>query len=308
LPGEVAAVSLAVDGPWENNPDYRAPAVGSPALGSGAAFEPKGWRHHRTVSAGTGVVELELPMDVVAAARPDLGDLRLVRAGKQVPFVADRQALRRRFPISLIAEPPSPKSRVTRWRLEMPSSGAPLASIAIDTAQEAFARGVRWVEVLETRDGTRWTNVLAAGDWKRVPGAKPKPLELVPSGRPSGKLGWIEVDDGDNPPLPGLSATAEYTTRRLFFVPGEAGAIDLHYGNPDAEPPRYDLSLLADRLDASSRTVATLGPAQERRPGWGETIASGKGVQVVFWTVLGGVVLALLAVIRRLLPAPPAGG
>jgi len=93
----------------------------------------------------------------------------------------------------------------------------------------------------------------------------------------------------------------------LFFLAGGAEPMELHYGNPDATPPRYDLALLADRLNASSRIVAALGPAEERRPGWGETVATGTGLQIVFWVVLAGVVAVLFGVIRRMLPAPPAG-
>lgn len=307
LPAEVTAESLVVPGPWSTNPSYQEPALGSEALGLGAAFDAKGWRHHRTLAVEAGAVELELPLDIVAATRPDLGDLRLVRDGRQVPYVTDRQTLRRGFPMTLAAEPPRPKSRVSVWRVDMPSSGVPVALLRLDTRQAAFARWVRWVEVVQTREGSRWTNLLASAEWKRVPGSEPLPLELTPTARLSGSTSWLEIEDGDNPPLTISTASAEFTTRRIYFLSGGSGSIELHYGNPDAQPPRYDLSLLADRLNASSRTAATLGPAQERRPGWGEVVVSGTGMKIVFWTVLGGVVLALLMVIRRLLPAPPGG-
>ena len=119
---------------------------------------------------------------------------------------------------------------------------------------------------------------------------------------------WIEIDDGDNPPLPTLAWSAEYTTRRIYFFGGGPGTIELFYDHPDAVAPRYDLSLLADRLNASTRTVATLGPVMEQPRGWGETVVSGTGMKVLFWAVLVGVVGALLAIIRRLLPAPQGHG
>jgi len=307
LPAEVAAEPLVVTGPWSPNPTYEEPTVGSETLGLGAAFEAKGWRRHRALVVEAGAVELELPEDVVAASRSDLGDLRLVRDGRQVPYVTDRQTLRRNLPVTVTAEAARPKSRVSVWRVEASSSSVPVAMLRVDTTQAAFARWVRWFEVVERRDGGRWTNVLAFAEWKRVPGSALRPLELTPGTRLNGKTSWIEVDDGDNPPLAILTVVAEYTTRRIYFLAGGAGVIELFYGNPDAEPPRYDLSLLADRLNASSRSAATLGPAQEQRRGWGEAAVSGTGMQIVFWTVLGGVVIALLAVIRRMLPAPPGG-
>jgi hypothetical protein len=308
LPAEVSAESLKVAGTWAANPAYREPAVGSDALGLGAAFEAKGWRRHRAVTVGAGTAEIELPVDVVAASRPDLGDLRLVRDGRQVPYVADRQTLRRKLEVNVQAEAVPPKSRVSLWRLELDAAGVPLAVLRMDTSQTALARWARWYEVVESREGTRWTNVLAQQEWRRVPGASLQPLELTPGNRLSGRVSWIEIDDGDNPPLPTLAWSAEYTTRRIYFFGGGVGTIELFYDHPDAVMPRYDLSLLADRLNASSRTVATLGPVLEQARGWGETVVSGTGMKVLFWAVLVGVVVALLAIIRRLLPAPPVHG
>lgn len=308
LPADATGEVLKVAAAWAPNPAYQEPAVGSDALGQGAAFDPKGWRRHRAVTVGAGAVEIELPVDVMAASRPDLGDLRLVREGRQVPYVADRQTLRRTLAVSVRAEAPRPKSRVSVWRMEMSEPRVPLAVLRVDTPQTALARGVRWYEVIKARDGARWTNVLAEAEWKRVPGAPAQPLELTPANRLNGRDSWIEIDDGDNPPLPTLTWSAEYLTRRIYFLGGGAGAIELYYDHPDARSPEYDLALLADRLNASSRTMATLGPATERHPGWGETVVSGWGVQVVFWVVLVGVVVALLVIIRRLLPAPQVHG
>jgi hypothetical protein len=308
LPAEVSAEMLKVDGAWVANPEYREPSVGAEALGLGAVFEAKGWRRHRAVTVGAGAAEIEMPVDVVSAARPDLGDLRLVRDGRQVPYVADRQTLRRKLEVNVQAEEVPAKSRVSLWRLELDAPGVPLAVLRVDTPQTALARWVRWYEVVESRDGDRWTNVLAYQEWRRVPGAALRPLELTPGNRLSGRVSWIEIDDGDNPPLPALAWSAEYTTRRIYFLSGGAGAIELFYDHPEAVVPRYDLSLLADRLDASTRTVATLGPVLERDRGWGEAVVSGKGMMVLFWAVLAGVVVALLVIIRRLLPAPPVHG
>ncbi len=307
LPADITPEAIVAAGPWSATPGYREPAVGPDALGRGAAFEPKGWRHHRALTAPTGTAELELPGDVLAASRDDLADIRIVQSGRQVAYVADRQTLRRALPLTTTAEPARPKSRASAWRLVSAAPGVPMAVVRIDTPQTAFARSARWLEVVETRDGTRLTNVLARAEWLRGPGTPPRPLELVPGSRPAGTTTWIEIDDGDNPPLPSLTAKAEYTTRRLHFLAAGSERMELHYGNPEATAPRYDLALLADRLNASSRTTATLGPAEERRPGWGETVVSGTAMQAVFWGVLAGVVIALFAVIRRLLPAPPGG-
>jgi hypothetical protein len=255
-----------------------------------------------------GTAELELPADVLSMSRPDLADLRISRGGSQVPYVAGGELLHRTLAVNLTAEPHARASHVSAWRLETPEPGLPIAAVRIDTTQPTFERSVRWLEVLETRDGSRVTNQLAGAEWKRLPGPASRPLELVPGSRPAGRTTWIEIDDGDNPSLPALTATAEYLTRRVRFLASDGAPMELHYGNPEATAPRYDLALLADRLNASTRTVAKLGPASERRPGLGEAAMTGTGLRIVFWGVLGGVVIVLLAVIRRLLPEPPANG
>lgn len=306
LPQDVAPVELVAPAAWTANPAYREAGVGPDFLGIGAPFAPKGWRHARRLSAAAGSAELELPADVVAAARPDLGDLRIVRSGRQVPYVVDRQRLVRALPVAVNAEPRRDGSRRSAWRLET-QKGVAAAVLRLDTPQAAFSRGVRWVEMAEGRDGARWTNVLASAEWTRVPGAAAKPLALVPSAAPRGGTSWVEVEDGDNPPLPALTAAAEYATARLLFLSPGGDALELHYGNPEAVAPRYDLAVLADRLNASTRSAATLGPAEAARREWDDMLGSGPVVQVVFWAVLAGVVGVLFVVIRRTLPAPPDG-
>jgi hypothetical protein len=308
LPAELGVITVVAREPWTANPGYREPGVGHASLGVGAVFEPKGWRHHRTLRVGgAGTVELELPPDVIAASRSDLGDLRIVRDGRHVPYVIDPQGLWRRLPLTVSVEPVGAKSRRSLLRLDSAGSHAPAAVVRLDTPQAAFVRLVRWFEVRQTRDGRRWTNELAAAEWRRVPGAVVQPLQLIPGRRPEGGTTWVEIDDGDNPPLPGLTAQAEYETRRLLFLSIDDGAMELHYGNPDAAPPRYDLALLADRLNASSRTAASLGPDAVRGSIWGEAVVSGPALQIVFWAVLGVVVVVLFAVIRRMLPEAPGG-
>ena len=103
---------------------------------------------------------------------------------------------------------------------------------------------------------------------------------------------------------PDAVATAEFETRRIHFLSGGPGPLELFYGNPDAASPRYDLALLADRLNASSRSLATLGSAGDRSSRWDDTGLPTLATQILFWGVLVVVVGALFAVIRRLLPAP----
>ncbi len=306
LPRTVEPTLLTVAAALSPNPAYREPAVGPEAMGLGAAFNPKGWHRHQSVAAAAGLAELELSPEIMAHARPDLADVRLVRDGRQVPYVWDRQPLGRAVKPGISEVTHRTGSRVTLWRLEFTEPGLPLHRLRLGTHQTSFVRPIRWIEVVTARDGERWTNVLAAAEWRRGPGEPEHDLELVPDRRPTGAVSWIEIDNGDNPPLVPDRITAETVTRRLLFLSATAGTLELHFDNPEAEAPRYDLALLTERMPGAARSTATLGTTPARPVSWDGTLGEFGGWQYAFWGVLAGVVAGLFLIIRKLLPAPPA--
>ena len=92
-----------------------------------------------------------------------------------------------------------------------------------------------------------------------------------------------------------------------FFKGRADDDLMLYYGQPDASPPRYDLSLVAGQLLSAQRHPATLVAEEQLRSApWSETRLPGTG-GVLFWSILGMVVIGLLVVIARLLPksSPP---
>jgi hypothetical protein len=54
-----------------------------------ADFKPERWKSFRTAAAVPGVCVLALDRTVYANARPDLADLRVVRGGREVPYVIE---------------------------------------------------------------------------------------------------------------------------------------------------------------------------------------------------------------------------
>ena len=95
-------------------------------------------------------------------------------------------------------------------------------------------------------------------------------------------------------------------TRVLFKAPPDT-PVYLYYGNHEAVPPRYDVSLVAAQMLAADKTAVSPGTEEQlKKSSWREpTPLAGSGV--IFWTVLGLVVVVLLFVIARLLPknSPP---
>jgi hypothetical protein len=96
---------------------------------------------------------------------------------------------------------------------------------------------------------------------------------------------------------------AVYPVVRLIFKVADPGGFELIYGNPAANTPRYDLSLVAVKLLTSSRNVAKLAvgdPNSATRNAF-----SGLKGGYIFWGALALVVIVLLVVVAKLLPKPP---
>ena len=96
------------------NPAWRAPEA-LPGLDlAGAAIRLDPWRQRKPVTlAADGVQQLELDLEVLARAAPYLADLRLVRDGKQLPYLLDRTPLQRHFApvVTRITDPQRPTTR-----------------------------------------------------------------------------------------------------------------------------------------------------------------------------------------------------
>jgi hypothetical protein len=294
-----------------SNPRYQAPEVLSGIAETGAVLNLAGWESSRAVHLGTsGVQELELDSAVLGAAREDLADIRLISGDRQIPFVLERTSLTREWRpvVKLVPDPTRPG--VSRWSLTFPPArpGVVLQRLVLKSATTLFERELTVYENADDRGGAVYPVGWGRALWRRVPGTPPADL-VMEFGRPcrSGTL-WLETDNGDNPPITLTDVCAYHPVTRLVFKasprPGEV--IRLCYGNPEASAPLYDLRLVADELLSAGRNTATVeGPtAIAAAPG-----AAGDSLRqrILFWGVLTLVVVALLGVLAKLLPAekPP---
>jgi hypothetical protein len=88
---------------------------------------------------------------------------------------------------------------------------------------------------------------------------------------------------------------------RLRFVREAGASLRLVYGRADLAAPRYDIELIAPRLLDAAAEEVTPQPEDQRA-----AVFSGTP-RLVFWGVLGVVVIALLVLIARLVRnGPPA--
>ncbi|HET7535417.1 MAG TPA: DUF3999 family protein [Candidatus Didemnitutus sp.] len=307
-----ANAATVTPGALEDTPDYHpreslatAPLPDIPL--AGAPLDTKEWREKRAIQIErAGVQELELDPAALAAARTDFSDLRVMRAGNQIPYVLEQPGLARSLTLTAAATPDPKQRTFSVWRVDLPHAGLPLRRLVLKSATPLFQRELRVYEKLTDANGGAYERALANGTWSRTPdpgAAETRTFELPE--RVQGDTLWIETDNGDNPAIALDAVSAIYPVVRLIFKTAETDSFSLACGSAKASAPRYDLSLVATKLLTSPRNPARLvvgdaAPAKHRSAG-------GIDGGVVFWGALGLVVVVLLVVVAKLLPKPKPG-
>lgn len=294
-------------GSLEANPAYR-PAEPLPEIPMlGAPIDVAPWAYRALVRIpAAGVQQFELPPEVLARARPDLGDLRLVSQGRQIPFVGEHTSLTRALATTVQSKPDPKHPRISRWRITLPDPGLPLTGLTATVATPLFQREVRLYEELEDDRGYKTRRWLGQQRWVQTPDHRATTFSLaIQPGLETGTL-WLETDDGDNPPIDLAGVRVTYRATRLLFKAGTDAAVFLYFGNPSVAAPRYDLDLVGGQLLAADKHTPTLGrPENLKTRTLAATLAlAGRG-GVFFWSMLGLAVIVLLVVIARLLPKAP---
>jgi hypothetical protein len=293
--------------PLEANPGYRPASPPAEVPEVAGLFDPKGWKHRRDVTIeAAGAQVLELDPEVLARAQSGLGDLRLVRGDRQVPYLLERTSRQRTLALTLAPAPDAKRPRVGRWTIDLPYAGVPITRLVFTVSEPLFERRAAVFEMREDRRGQRWASALGEAAWTRRGPADSGRCAVALSTAPTGRRLVLEIDHGDNTPFAPMSVEAVYPLRRVRFASPARAAVVLHYGNPEATAPRYDLQLAAPKLLASQEHTAVLAPpaALEADDGGGLTLGTGAG-RYAFWGALALVVVVLVWLVARLLPKPP---
>ncbi|MBK7689485.1 MAG: hypothetical protein IPJ35_10960 [Elusimicrobia bacterium] len=295
-PAVDTAPSAAVLGPLVANPDHQAPEVAPLLDGPAAPFDGGGWRHRAPVEIKTlGVQKVEVPLSALVHGASDGRDLRLVRDGRQIPFVYDRSGRYHDVALELVAAKNAPE-KTSRWEIRLPFEGMPITHIELNAAETLFQRPLRVIENRTTPNGQPWAMTLAQTPWRRAGGTERLVLTLVEA--PRGDTLVLEIDNGDNAPLTVRSFKAHYRSYELVFK-SSPGALWLYYGRPEASFPVYDAAMVADELLAAQKDAVPVGPEEKLKRRWG----LGRGATgPLFWVVLILVTAALLFAVQRLLP------
>jgi hypothetical protein len=299
---EVTAIEISS---ITDNPGYHPPKFLGGVAAEGAPINVSDWRFRKSIRIpGSGVQQLEIDLQVLAHGQPGLGDLRLVRAGKQVPYLLYKTSAVRSF-IPQVTASISPKdAKVSRWTLSIPFAALPVTRIACQSSTALFERDMSLWEELADERGEKTPRPLGQARWVQTsPGERPR-LVLELQSQPFTDSLILETQNGDNPPISLTDFKLLCPVTKLLFNTDSVDGLYLYYGNDRASAPRYDLGLVAAKLLAAAKQEALAAPEEGLKGeprGWFHL--SGK-TGTLFWISLALVVVVLLIIISKLLPKP----
>ena len=285
-----------------NNPSYRPPEALPGIQEVGTSLDVQAWKFRKALKlTRVGAQQLDLDLDVLAHAQPGFQDLRLLRDGKQIPFVLERTSISRALtPVVTPANDPR-KPEQSRWLIKLSHRALPATRLACASRTPLFQRDVVLYEEVSDARGEKYRRVLSQASWTQTPGRTNKEFVLMLASPLQGDTLLLETDNGDNPPIELEQFRLFYPATRALFKAKPTENIFLYYGNVRASSPRYDLSLVASQLLAADKAPAALAAEEQlKKSSWREGQAAGKG-GIVFWGILGVVVAVLLIIISRLL-------
>lgn len=282
------------------NPAYQQPDSLAGITLEGAVLDTRSWKHQRAVTiTKPGVQQIELDLHALATTQQDQADIRLMQAGKQVPYIIERTGLSRDLLISPVEVPNPQRPSVTRWKFQLPQAGLPFSRLILNSPTKLFTRSIHVFEMLKSQQGDAYVHTLATRNWTRTPTEKQQPLVITRLDRVQTDALWIETDNSDNPPIALERMQAFSPVVRLLCKTTGTEPIALFYGHDAATAPRYDVSLITSQLLNAERTPATLGAVQTATT---SNLLQGAHGGVIFWIVLALVVILLLVVVAKLLP------
>jgi hypothetical protein len=196
----------------------------------------------------------------------------------------------------------SSETRISTYILRLPDGGF-TREILLTTRARVFRREVR-MGVLHPADGRHDAEVeiVSTHVWTQADEATAAPpLRLPFRASIDGKI-VLQIEEGDNQPLPVERATMLLPNYAVRFLRDDSSPLRLAYGRSDLSAPQYDLQLLAPRMLGQPATEVRA--ESERGPDGkpvAEAVPSPPLVSpAVFWAVLGVAVVVLLGVVARL--------
>ncbi len=286
------------------NPDYKEQPALPDVQSAGANIDLKSWHFRKAITTGqTGVVRVELDAETLAHAQTSLADLRVIQNEKQIPFLIDHTNASRTIQPE-IAKDSDPKRRtVSLWKVTMPLDGLPATRLTCASPTPLFDRTLSIWEMQKDHMGNEYRMHLGSAQWTKQNESKSNEFSLNLSGAMPDVF-YIETDNGDNPPIEIADVKLHYNVSAVVTKVTDTAPVMLYYGNNDAYAPRYDLQLVRTELLAAQKQNAALGKEEVLRAEKKKTYEVSTGSPWL-WASLGVVIVALLWVVSKMLPAAP---
>lgn len=293
-----SAMASAVEANTAFSKKATAPDVGD----VGPEIDVSPWSFRRPVEfKEAGVLVVELIPEVLALTANDLHDVRVVRDGHQLPFLAIKPGVDRQVEVSIaeVADPEKPQW--SQWDIQMPFQNFPASELLLESPTPLFARMLTVSEQNVTEKG-HYERILSHANWQRLPGQAASTFHLALYTSPRAASIRVATDNGDNARLQITAARVVYPVVRLMFRVPDTTPVQICYGNRRAPYTRYDLQLVRPEFEKATQIAATLGE-EEKLPGYeaDPSGATGKGSPWL-WAALALVVGALLWVVAKMLP------
>lgn len=223
------------------------------------------------------------------------------------------QPSRTEYPLVISSPVEDPSENSTGLVLDLGNRGFPTNRISLTIAQDNFYRRVR----LEgSHDNTVWALLrqsenLYAFDTPKFVGSQ------LSVGYPESRYRYfrLTVFNEDDAPLTVTGVKASGFLRKLIFSAESGGSYRLYYGNPDAEPPSYELEHVFSYLVTENLPVARLSAHTENPQFTGPTIPSkpfterypwlGPTVVAIAALLIGVFLTSLFRQLKGMLPPPP---
>jgi hypothetical protein len=284
----------------------------------GAAIDVRPFRYARMLPDGEAGL-IAVPLDVAALAHSagplnDFADVRVVDGnGRQVPYVLEGRDEPLSVPLVLeqrsapaYASDAAVSGATSYYRLRLPLAELPAGRLVFATNARVFDRTVK-VSVERAADRQHrsgWEQEIAAARWGHANRDTPAPALTLALPSVGVEELVISVAEGDNSPLPLISAQLLLPSYRLRLFRPAGTPLRVVYGQDKVSAPSYDLALLAPQvLGITAREVILSQEQPDAAPEHTSIVAALVSPRA-FWGVLIVAVISLLGLLARLLKRP----